>query len=166
MAMKINQLFLSQLRHCNFFNIRCLLLCLWFVTVLILAGCRRPVALKVSLVGAEKLSSQEMNDELVLAPTDISLPLGLVKYHVGAVKDPSQYVVDYYSSFTPLAMHDFFELDMERLGWRLLTKFSTNEQLLLLFDKPQTWCIISVAACSTIATAISKTTIFVGPKAV
>lgn len=95
--------------------------------------------------------------------TDISLPLGITLYQSKATDKAGQHVIDYYSSFPPLIIQDFYELDMERLGWRLLSKFETAARILLMFDKPQTWCIVIITPHADESSA-SKTIVFIDSK--
>jgi hypothetical protein len=142
----------------------CVIISVSFILALSSLGCKKKQRIPFQDVRSIALSPVHC-EEAEAFFTDISLPLGLTGYQLKSPNNPDQHIIDYYSSFTFTTIQDFYELDMERLGWRLLSKFETMDCVLLLFDKPQTWCIVTINAYLDAPNIASKATIFVDNKA-
>jgi hypothetical protein len=80
--------------------------------------------------------------------TDVSLPVGVSAYDVTDAQEDhkDQLVVRYQTSFAVPALIDFYQLDMERLGWRQQAMFTSTEGVTLLFERPTKTCIVQVLA--------------------
>lgn len=126
------------------------------VTVLfLLPGCRktseydkqRPVSSRVSLLDEAKL-------------TDVSLPVGVVAYDVSTATalEKHNLVVSYEANFAREMLVEFYQLEMERLGWKEGAVFealpfdvhstsgsvSHSAEVMLVFEKPRKLCVISI----------------------
>jgi hypothetical protein len=92
---------------------------------------------------------------------EISLPIHVIAYDL--TKNPQQTVVSYRANYSITMLHDFYSFDMERLGWRELTSFeATDERMVLLFEKPLKWCVVTIERHGESEQA--DVTIYLGPK--
>lgn len=126
------------------------------------AGCRKSFRTHSTKTSAGAVDDRTLYRLEDFPCSDISLPLGITGLAWQEAEQQYQYVVRYFSTFSCAMIRDFYELDMERLGWRLLSVWSTHDSVQLLFDKPQSWCTILLSP----DTIHGRQTvhIFVGPK--
>jgi uncharacterized lipoprotein YajG len=133
------------------------------IGLVMLAGCKKSSNTHSM---SQKHASPSDNDvsHKDLPFTDVSLPLGVQRLSWQKISNSTeQYVIHYVSSCTDAMLQDFYELDMERLGWRLLTSFSSKKDRQLIFDKPSSWCTISVSPSAEDENMLTVL-IFIGPK--
>ncbi len=75
--------------------------------------------------------------------TDIPLPIQAeVRELHGATHTSSG--LTFVSTFCLADLVRFYELEMERLGWKELHLFSVESEVLLVFEKPERFCTVSI----------------------
>ena len=75
--------------------------------------------------------------------TDIPLPVQ-TRVHVITGSTPQSTGLTYVSIFSMTDLVRFYELEMERLGWKQLQLFSVESEILLVFEKPEKLCTVSI----------------------
>lgn len=75
---------------------------------------------------------------------DIPIPMQAV-FNSEPIGDSMQGLsVDYSIMLDRLAITCFYEREMERLGWQQLIENSSNNEFMLVFDKPNKVCVVSI----------------------
>jgi hypothetical protein len=78
---------------------------------------------------------------------DVSLPVGVTAYSLSAQKPNEQTaeVIAYYDTdFTQQMLREFYQIDMERLGWKEVKAFVTEQEALLIYETPRKIAAISI----------------------
>lgn len=124
--------------------------CLFFVSLMVLlSGCGKRRAYpphsealsEVCIEAGDHASQEHVLDEARLM--DVSLPLNVTAYDHSQKKE--QTVVYYKAPYTSVMLRDFYQFDMERLGWHELMDFPARDAATaLLFEKPNKWCVITI----------------------
>ncbi|MBY0109914.1 MAG: hypothetical protein K2X90_02270 [Candidatus Babeliaceae bacterium] len=75
--------------------------------------------------------------------TDIPLPVQITAHSIsGSTQDSS--ALTFVSTFELVDLIKFYEFEMERLGWKELHLFSVTSEVLLIFEKPEKFCTVSI----------------------
>ncbi len=75
--------------------------------------------------------------------TDIPLPVQVVTHTLsGSTHDSTG--LTFVSPFKFSDIIKFYQFEMERLGWKELQLFSVSSEMLLVFEKPQKFCTVSI----------------------
>ncbi len=74
---------------------------------------------------------------------DIPLPIQ-AEIHMLGGSTPSATGLTFISNFSLPDLVKFYEFEMERLGWRQLHMFGVESEVLLVFEKPEKLCTISI----------------------
>jgi hypothetical protein len=90
-------------------------------------------------------TSEAIIDDIKLV--DVSIPIGVSVYETGGAPDGVM-MAHYESKFSVDMLADFYHLDMERLGWQEHASFPQYREMLMLFEKPYRWCVVSMRATS------------------
>jgi hypothetical protein len=74
---------------------------------------------------------------------DIPLPIQ-ASVHMLSGSTATTTGLTFVSTFSLADLVKFYEFEMERLGWRQLHLFSVTSEVLLVFEKPEKFCTVSV----------------------
>jgi len=74
---------------------------------------------------------------------DVSLPVGASAYDISKSSE-GDIALSFVTDFSEKLLIDFYKLEMERLGWRNISAFSSTEESLLIYEKPHKICAISI----------------------
>jgi hypothetical protein len=75
--------------------------------------------------------------------TDIPLPVQVAPHILsGSTADSTG--ITFISNFELKDLVRFYQFEMERLGWKELHLFSVESEVLLVFEKPQKFCTVSI----------------------
>ena len=75
--------------------------------------------------------------------TDIPLPVQVAPHTLsGSTADSTG--LTFISTFELGDLVKFYQFEMERLGWKELHLFSVESEVLLVFEKPQKFCTVSI----------------------
>lgn len=113
----------------------------WFVLVciVILPACYKKLSNQVSFHYYDQ--QQTLKNEAHL--TDIPLPVQVVpRILSGSHADSTG--LTFVSAFQLTDLVRFYQFEMERLGWKELHIFSVESEVLLVFEKPQKFCTVSI----------------------
>ncbi len=83
----------------------------------------------------------ELSNEAHL--TDIPFPIQ-VTAHALSGSSPDCTGLTFISTFELRDLVKFYQFEMERLGWKELHLFSVESEVLLVFEKPQKFCTVSI----------------------
>lgn len=79
---------------------------------------------------------------------DVSLPVGTRAYdmsqHDEAEKQGVETIAFYETDFSETMLREFYQMDMERLGWKEVESFISIEESLLLYETPRKIAAISI----------------------
>ncbi len=75
--------------------------------------------------------------------TDIPLPVQVVPFILSGSNADSTGLT-FVSTFELGDLVRFYQFEMERLGWKELHLFSVESEVLLVFEKPQKFCTVSI----------------------
>lgn len=113
----------------------------WFalVFILVLPACYK----KITKVASKNYYEEQplLTSQAHLA--DIPLPIQ-AKVHTLTGSTPESTGLVFSSTFTLQDLIKFYQFEMERLGWKELHLFSVTSEILLVFEKPQKMCTVSI----------------------
>jgi hypothetical protein len=75
--------------------------------------------------------------------TDIPLPVQVTP-HTLSGSTANSTGLTFVSTFELGDLVKFYQFEMERLGWKELHLFSVESEVLLVFEKPQKFCTVSI----------------------
>ena len=129
-------------RTVNTAGLRCLII--FIPCIIIVAGfssCRRTGSAEEK---KEAILEHFVVQDIERILVDVSLPLGI---SIKAWKPYDTHCFLKYSCRQSLqTLVDFYLFDFEQLGWHLLSKFVSNEDALLVFEKPHRICVIILSS--------------------
>jgi hypothetical protein len=110
--------------------------------------------------GLKGIQQHVLLDEAKLV--DVSLPIGVVAYDLSTPKEEEKQdqVIFYEVDFSLRMLTDFYQLEMERLGWKELALFESADEVMLVHEKPRKICVIYLRTGS----LHQQVTIFIGPR--
>lgn len=89
--------------------------------------------------------AQELNEAKL---HDVSLPVGVKAYdmtqHDEIEKQGAETIAFYETDFSETMLREFYQMDMERLGWKEVETFVSVEESLLLYETPRKIAAISI----------------------
>lgn len=105
---------------------------------------------------------QELNEAKLV---DVSVPVGVIAYDMtmqdDSVERGSETIAFYETDFSDTMLREFYQMDMERLGWKEVQTFISNEESLLLYETPRKIAAISIRPYATVRRGV---VIFVSPR--
>ncbi len=113
----------------------------WFVLccILILPACYKKLSNNVSHHYYDEQPVLKSEAHL----TDIPLPVQVAPHTLsGSTADSTG--LTFISTFELGDLVKFYQFEMERLGWKELHLFSVESEVLLVFEKPQKFCTVSI----------------------
>lgn len=138
--------------------------------LLALPSCKQHSSFKKNLSEQKQYFTDQV-EQLIAKYPDIPFPL-----HVSFAKSPRVSVVergrhearsfriDAVSVQSPVELNRAYEHEMERLGWQRLALFEDVSETVLLFNKPQRICVISLRQSRRVASNATAIVIHVGDK--
>lgn len=78
---------------------------------------------------------------------DVSLPVGVIAYDMSQPESSdqgSETIAFYETDFSEEMLREFYQLDMERLGWKQVDLFISLEETLILYENPRKIAVISI----------------------
>lgn len=107
-----------------------------------LSGCSAGSKL-ASRRAQERIATAIPLDEARLS--DISIPIGVTLQGVPLQEDVrGALVVSYMTGLSHQVVSDFYQQDMERLGWRRVARFVIEDELLMIYEKPHKVAVVSM----------------------
>jgi hypothetical protein len=109
-----------------------------------LAGCKKKTSPFQRPAYAQELNEAKLHD--------VSLPVGVTAYDMTVASEAddmsqekgSETIAFYETNFSETMLREFYQMDMERLGWREVQTFISADESLLLYETPRKIAAISI----------------------